>query len=34
LERLPLDSGIMLFQHLLMIIHDDSIGADRADIDA
>jgi hypothetical protein len=33
LERLPLDSGVMLLQHLLLIIHDDGIGTDRANID-
>jgi hypothetical protein len=34
LERLTLDSGIMLLQHFPMIIHDDGIGTDRTDIDA
>jgi hypothetical protein len=34
LERLSLDTCVMLLQHIPMIIHDDRIGADGPNIHA
>jgi hypothetical protein len=34
LERLALDSDVMLLQNISKLIHDDGICAHRADIDA
>lgn len=34
LEGLALDTCVMLFEHMPMIVHDDRVGADGSDINA